>query len=388
MAIVLFDNERRKSLFPLTTTKAVADLRWGILKIKEWWQYYFPEQTIYIFTEDYLKPLYPEIPTEEHIWIDASVLPNEDLLHKIVGLALNNALADEFGLIAGKATINSNSFTTINALSYFEIIIDTAKAKRLQECYELFQWNGDVFKQQFSLVTKGKISQPISNTNTVFSKENIFIEEGAVVECCILNATDAPIYIGKNALVMEGCIIKGGLAMCENAVLKMGAKIYGTTTIGIKSVGGGEIKNAIISDYSNKAHDGYLGDSVIGEWCNLGAGTTNSNVKNSAGNVKLWSYYSNSYINAGLKCGVIMGDYSRAAINSAINTGSNYGVCCNVFGVGLLPTVLHHFSWGTQIMSKYIFEKALTDISNWKQLKGKKISVEEIAILKYIFDNN
>lgn len=386
MAIILFDNAYRKSLFPLTTTKAIADLRWGILKIKEWWQYYFKDEIIYIYTPSYLQKLYQPIPQGQHIWIDAAVLPNKNLVDRICGLSNNEAIANTDGLIAGKLNITANHFQIQNSLQQFETIIDIADEKRLQQTFQLFQWNENVIQQQFTLITANKISQPISKTNTVIAQENIFIEEGATVEYSMLNATNGYIYIGKNAVIMEGCLIKGSLGMCNNAVLKMGAKIYGATTVGEKSVVGGEIKNAIISDFSNKAHDGYLGDSVIGEWCNLGAGTSNSNIKNNAGTVKLWNYLTNNYINANQKCGVIMGDYSRVAINSSINTGSSIGVCCNVFGNGLLPTLFNHFSWGTQLMSKYNFDKAIADIDNWKQLKGKKITTEEVQILRFIFD--
>lgn len=386
MAIILFDNAYRKSLFPLTTTKAIADLRWGILKIKEWWQYYFKDEIIYIHTPYYLQKLYQPIPQGQHIWIDAAVLPNKNLVDRICGLSNNEAIANTDGLIAGKLNITANHFQIQNSLQQFETIIDIADEKRLQQTFQLFQWNENVIQQQFTLITANKISQPISKTNTVIAQENIFIEEGATVEYSMLNATNGYIYIGKNAVIMEGCLIKGSLGMCNNAVLKMGAKIYGATTVGEKSVVGGEIKNAILGDYSNKAHDGYLGDSVIGEWCNIGAGTSNSNIKNNAGIVKLWSYLTNNYINANQKCGVIMGDYSRVAINSSINTGSSIGVCCNVFGNGLLPTLFNHFSWGTQLMSKYNFDKAIADIDNWKQLKGKKITAEEVQILRFIFD--
>jgi UDP-N-acetylglucosamine diphosphorylase/glucosamine-1-phosphate N-acetyltransferase len=203
----------------------------------------------------------------------------------------------------------------------------------------------------------------------------------------MLNASTGSIYIGKNAIIMEGCIVRGPFAMVNNAVLKMGAKIYGATTIGKNSVAGGEIKNAILGDFSNKAHDGYLGDSVIGEWCNLGAGTNNSNIKNTASEIKIWNDGSNDYQNAGQKCGVVMGDYTRVAINSSINTGSNFGVCCNVFGEGLLPTLIPHFSWGTHSASKYQLEKAIADIGNWKQLKEKFLQLKKLQYL-HVYTKN
>ena len=385
MAIILFDNQFRKKLFPLTATKAVADLRIGILKRKEWWQLK-TNQPILVHTENYLQPLYGSIPTADNIWVDASIIANDDLLDRIVSLDINEALADETGLIAGRLTIDANSFIANSSLQHFEKVIDYSGTRRIEYPQQIFQWNDEAIKSHFKLLTHGKTSQPISSTNQVSSPENIFIEEGANIEFSILNASTGPIYIGKDATILEGCLIRGPFALCEGATLKMGAKVYGATTIGIKSVGGGEIKNSIISDYSNKAHDGYLGDSVIGEWCNLGAGSTNSNVKNNASDVKLWNYYTNAYEPTGLKCGVIMGDYSRTAINSSINTGSSIGVCCNVFGEGLLPTLIQDFSWGTKNSSKYNFDKALQDINNWKKLKGKVLSNEEVSMLKYIFE--
>jgi NDP-sugar pyrophosphorylase family protein len=185
---------------------------------------------------------------------------------------------------------------------------------------------------------------------------------------------------------MEGCMIRGSFAMGDNSLLKMGTKIYGATTLGPNCIGGGEIKNIVMQGNSNKAHDGYLGDSVIGEWCNFGAGSSNSNVKNTGGDVHLWNYQEDDFINAGQKCGLIMGDYSRAAINSCINTGSVIGMCCNVFGAGLLPKVIGHFSWG--INDKYVFDKAINDIENWKKMKHQQLDKEQIEVLKHIFEAN
>jgi UDP-N-acetylglucosamine diphosphorylase/glucosamine-1-phosphate N-acetyltransferase len=197
------------------------------------------------------------------------------------------------------------------------------------------------------------------------------------------------VYIGKNAVVMEGAIIRGPFALCEGAVVKMGARIYGATTVGPYSVVGGEIKNTVISGYSNKAHDGYLGDSVIGEWCNLGAGSSNSNVKNNAGEVKVWSHNTKQYVTTGLrKCGLIMGDYSKSAINTSFNTGTIVGVCANIFGEGLTPKYIPSFTWGTMGQTKYIFDKALKDIENWKKMKNAVLTEQEKTRLKLIFDEN
>lgn len=382
MAIVLFDNQFRKKLFPFTATKAVADLRIGILKIKDWWQLKTNE-SILVHTENYLQKLYPQINAETRIWVDASVLADDFLIQRILALETNECLADEFGLIAGYTNIEN--FDNKISLSYFDTIHNIENVERIEWAQQLFQLNDTLLRNHFNLITEDRKSQAISTTNQVLNPENIFIEEGAHVEFSILNAATGPIYIGKNASILEGSIIRGPFALLDNASIKMGAKIYGATTIGVNSVAGGEIKNAILGDYSNKAHDGYLGDSVIGEWCNIGAGTSNSNIKNTAGNVQLWNDGTNNYESAGQKCGVIMGDYTKVAINSSINTGSNFGVGCNIFGAGLLPTLVQHFSWGVQLNNKYQYQKLLNDIDNWKQLKGKNLSIQEIEILQYLY---
>ena len=212
--------------------------------------------------------------------------------------------------------------------------------------------------------------------------DNIFLEEGAAVEHCFINAAAGPVYISKNAELMEGCMIRGPFAIGEGSVLKMGTKVYGATTIGSYCIAGGEIKNSIMMGFSNKAHDGYLGDSVLGEWCNLGAGTSNSNIKNTASMVKAWSQHHKDFVPVGLKCGLIMGDYSRSAINTSFNTGTVAGVCCNIFDKGFPPKHIKDFSWGKE---KYILEKAIEDIDNWKKLKGKIITENEIKILNSIY---
>jgi len=383
MAIVLFDNTFREQLFPLTLTKAVADLRCGILTFKERWEL-ISGKTVFVKSVDYLKALYPSIEDADAVWIDAGIIPAKELTDRILSLQSGQALADENGLIAGKSSKLLLSFSLENSLQLFDEVFDVSAVKRLEYPSQIVQWNDCMIRSDFELITKDKTSQPISHTNQVISQADIFIDENATVEFCTLNSSTGPIYIGKDAVLMEGSMIRGPFAFGENSLLKMGAKIYGATSIGPNCVAGGEIKNVVIQANSNKAHDGYLGDSVIGEWCNMGAGTSNSNVKNTGGEVKLWNRYTKLFMPAGQKCGVVMGDYSRTAINSSINTGSIIGVCCNVFGEGLLPKVIDDFSWG--LNRKYEFEKALRDINNWKKMKHQHVSDAEIAVLKYIFE--
>jgi len=386
MAIILFDNSDRSKLFPLTFTRAVADLRVGILKVREWWQIRTGLQ-VYIHTADYLQGLYEPIPQGEHLWIDASLVPVDDMIDRIAGLSVNEALSDTSGLVAGRHSFPSTQFSPVNSLALFQKVIDVPLITRLEYPWQLFQWNDLAIREDFKVLTKSKKGQHISPTNQLVQHADIFIEEGASVEYSILNSTTGPIYIAKNATVMEGCMIRGPFALGEGATLKMGTKIYGATTIGPNCVAGGEIKNSIMLANSNKAHDGYMGDSVIGEWCNWGAGTSNSNVKNTGGIVKIWNYHAAQLEAVGNKCGLIMGDYSRTAINTSINTGSVIGVCCNVFGEGLQAKLLNNFTWGNKELTRYELKKALQDISNWKAMKGKSLSDAEVSMLQYIFDN-
>lgn len=343
--ISLDDTIIRKDLFPFTLTRHALDIRIGILTLREKWKYFVDEKNISI--NDH---------TASSLIIPANIIPTKSLIEKInTGVDVNDALLS---------------------------------AKQIQYPWNIFQLNEQEIKADFELITRGRTSQKISTGNTIISPENIFIEEGASVEHSILNASTGCIYIGKDAAVMEGSIIRGPFALCEGAKVKMGTKIYGATTIGPYSVAGGEIKNTVIFGYSNKAHDGYLGDSVIGEWCNFGAGTSNSNIKNTATDVNVWNEGQQKFMDAGTKCGLMMGDYSRCSINTSFNTGTVVGVCCNVFGEGLTPKYIPHFSWGINKNPKYKFEKALQDISNWKKLKNHILSDVEIQNLKHIFEQS
>ncbi len=312
------------------------------------------------------------------------MIPDGDLIDTILSLDSSCCIADEKGLIAGRTKISFDDFDAANSLALFQNITDHALVKRIEHPWQLMQWNDGMIRKDYFLVTRDRISQAIPSSVNTIQPENIFIEEGAKLSFCTLNASTGPIYIGKNAEIMEGSVIRGPFVLGENSVLKLNSRVYGATTLGPSCMGGGEIKNTVMMGYSNKAHDGYLGDSVVGEWCNFGAGSTNSNIKNTAGEVKVWDMDSKQYLPVGNKCGVILGDYSRVAINSSINTGSVIGVSCNVFGAGLLPTIVSNFSWGV-VGTKYEFAKALADINNWKKLKGHVLSKEESSVLEYIF---
>jgi hypothetical protein len=337
MNIHLTDHESRAGLQPFTCTRSVADIRIGILTIWEKWQH--------------LIQRYSDFP--DSISMPAHLIPNLDNASALVSLAST-----------GKGFHSSTAFSLLHP-------------------WQIFQYNDQALKDDFLLLTQGRCSEPISATNRYSGNHQLFLEPGASMEHCIINTSAGPVYIGKNALVMEGCLIRGPVAICENATVKMGTKLYGATTIGPHCVVGGEIKNAVLFGYSNKAHDGYLGDSVIGEWCNLGAGTSNSNVKNNAGMVSYRIEEDGERFPAGTKCGLLMGDYSRAAINSSFNTGSVVGVCCNIFGETLTPAYTNHFTWGR---SRYNFENAIRDINKWMAMKGKQLNENDIHMLKQLFD--
>jgi UDP-N-acetylglucosamine diphosphorylase/glucosamine-1-phosphate N-acetyltransferase len=235
----------------------------------------------------------------------------------------------------------------------------------------------------FNQVIANQTSIVVDASNRLICPENIFIAEGASLIGVSLNATEGPIYIGKNAILMEGAAIRGPFVLGEKAVVKMNACIYGATSVGPYCTIGGEIKNSILMGYSNKAHEGYLGDSIIGQWCNLGAGTSNSNVKNTAGPIEIWNQYQKSWDTIGNKMGMLVGDYTRFAIQSSINTGSYIGASANIYGNGLLPKMIPNFSWG--ITKGYILEKAIEDIQNWKKMKGFQISDAEKEVLTALF---
>jgi UDP-N-acetylglucosamine diphosphorylase/glucosamine-1-phosphate N-acetyltransferase len=385
MVIILFDTQAKQNLYPLSQTKAIADLRFGIFTIKERWEA-ISGLPVYVYTENYLSALYEPIPQDEYLFIDASLKDEDTLRAQVLSLQTGQALYDVVGLIAGRNLNMMHDFSINDTESFFEDVSVTDTALRLQFPWQIFLWNEEQLRKDFLLLFARSSTQKISDTNKIIQPENIIIEEGAVVEHSIINASTGPVFIGKNVTIMEGTMLRGPIAICEGATVKMGSKMYGATTVAPYCTVGGEIKNSVLQSYSNKAHDGYLGNSVIGSYCNLGAGTSNSNVKNSGNEISMWHKASNANINVGKKCGTIMGDYSRTAINTSINSGTVIGICCNIFGEGLSPKIINDFSWGINDSSTYIFEKAVEHIDNWKKMKGQKLSSAEISVLKHIFE--
>ena len=381
VSFILFDTPERALLHPFTYTRSIAEIRSGILTIKERWELLLKEK-IQILSADYLQEHYPSIPKGKKIFINAAVFPDEPVTEAITRLEDGEALLHNKMLLAFCSS-RDDIHTMNNVLDFHPIHTKeyAGTVSLIRYPWDIVQLNGKAIVGDSQLLTGAGKSCVISGTNRVMGEEHIFIEEGAAVEHCILNATGGPIYIGRNATVMEGSVIRGPFAMGEGAVLKMGTTIYGATTIGPYCTAGGEIKNSVMMGYSNKAHFGYLGDAVIGEWCNLGAGTSNSNVNNSASDILM--EIGNGMVNAGLKCGLMMGDYSRCAIHTSFNTATFVGIACNIFGEGLTPKHIPSFSWG--YAGKYAFDKAIEHIQNWKKLKNQTITEGETGILGYLY---
>lgn len=377
------------NLFPFTLTRQVQDIRVGILTIREKWERHLGCPSFDKFEDDY-KDLDRAVRLHDFVGDDTVYLVHGNILptRKLIGQVK--------GLQAGEFLSVPEAESIVYCLSKGEVLdehnmkvgrpVDVDEdLKEIKAPWDISRLNAWAIEEDFELLTAGRSSGNISPTNHVFHPSAVFIENGATVEGCFLNAQAGPIYVGKGAQVMEGSMIRGPVAVCDEAVVKMGTRLYEGTTVGPKCTVGGEIKNSVLFGYSNKAHDGYMGDSVIGEWCNWGAGTSNSNVKNNASGVIVWT--PSGAVNAGLKCGVFMGDYSRTAINTSINTGTVVGVCANLFSSGLSPKFIPSFSWGSDGLQRYHLEKAFADINNWKRLKGSEATASEKAILKHIFEH-
>lgn len=379
MNSILADHNR-ENLLPFTFTRPVANIRVGILTIAEKWEKWLDTKVSYQ-TESYLARKFPLTVESDNLVINASFLPNKDLVQAISGLEVGQSLIGDGKEIARRT--NDVSKETCSDTLEFE-----GEVLTIEHPWDIFSKNGEALQADFELLTKGRISQPIPEGNTVVNPENIFIEEGAKVQFSILNASTGPIYIGKDSEIMEGCIIRGPLALCNNAVLKMGAKIYGASTFGPYCKVGGEVSNAVLFAYSNKGHEGFLGNSVLGEWCNLGADTNTSNLKNNYAPVRLWNYQTEGFAQTGLQfCGLMMGDHSKCGIDTMFNTGTVVGVSANVFGSGFPRNFVPSYSWGgahgfTTYRTNKAFETA-------KAMMGRrKVEFNEVEqeILEHVFE--
>lgn len=387
--VILFDNEVWDHLLPLTFTRPVAELRVGILTIREKWEKWAKAPCSYI-TQDHLAQKYPLTIGTDNIVINGSVLPTQGICTLIEQLDTNEALMKNEELIAARLTEEQFQHLIkdeeIDELAGFDI--GETSLLKIDRLWDVFAINDAAIREDFFNLVGGRKSQPISDTNRVTNPDQIFLEPGAKVEHSILNASDGPIYIGKDAEIMEGCMVRGSLAMARNSVLKMGAKIYGGTTLGPYCKVGGEVNNVVFTGYSNKGHDGFLGNAVIGEWCNLGADTNASNLKNNYSEVKVWDYQKEGFVKTGKQfCGLIMGDHSKCGINTMFNTGTVVGVACNVFGADYPRNFIPSFTWGGgQKYMTHQLDKALDTAAAMMQRRQVALEATDKAILGHVFE--
>jgi len=385
MQVVFSDAQYWEDFLPLTFTRPVAEMRCGILTFSERWQKILDSTEISWFTEMYLQGKFREPEKKESLFLVPNFLPTETVIQQIKELKQGEALVYEDELVAAK--INMDGFSLHQIEKMTDIKEDLIFFKKPTD---LFTFNKEAIDFDFELLTKGKVSQELSATNGFLgSEEDLFIEEGAEIEFSTLNTKTGKIYIGKNAEVMEGCNLRGPIALCEGSKFNLGAKIYGATTVGPHSKVGGEVSNIIIFGYSNKGHDGFVGNSVIGEWCNMGADTNSSNLKNNYGNVKLWSYRTKEFQDTGLQfAGVIMGDHSKTAINTQLNTGTVIGVASNIFKEGFPPNLIENFSWGGfKDDERFKLDKAYEVAEKVMARRKVAFTDEDKAIFKHVFEN-
>lgn len=383
MNYILFDGNVRDQLLPFTYTRPVADIRIGILTIREKWELLLGHATTTV-TEDYLAEKFPMVEMEHNVLINGSVLPSENLADMVKGLTEKQAIfLDEEPLAFHAEEGAEVDFDTYEVVQYTHD--DILKVDRP---WDIFSKNHEAIARDFERLTAGKTSQPIPENVVTENPENIFIEEGATVRFCSLNASAGPIYIGKNAEIMEGCLVRGPFALCEGATLKMGAKIYTGTTVGPFSKVGGEVNNCVIFGYSNKGHDGFLGNSVLGEWCNLGADTNNSNLKNNYAEVRLWDYETEGFARTGLQfCGLMMGDHSKCGINTMFNTGTVVGVSANIFGSGFPRNFIPSFTWGgSSGTTTYRTQKAFEVAKVVMARRNVEFTQTDARLLEHVFE--
>ena len=382
MNYILFDGEYRDNLLPLTYTKPVADLRVGILTIREKWEKYLGFTTTTV-TEDYLSDKFPMVEMEDNIMINASFLPSKELVELVSNLKVSEAIYKSGELIAFFSKEQEEiDFDTFRKYEYKDELI------QIKHSWDLFSFNGVALEADFDLITEDRESAPIPETVHCINKERIFLEEGVDIEIGVLNANKGAIYIGKNAEVQEGAMIRGPFAMGAFSVVKMGTKVYGPTTLGPKCKIGGEVNNAILSGYCSKGHDGYLGNAVIGEWCNIGADSNNSNLKNNYANVKIWEYAEERFVDTGLQfCGMIMGDHSKCGINTMFNTGTVIGVSANIYGSNFPRNFIPSYSWGGAAgLKTYSLPKAFETMDLVMKRKNEAFNEEDQKIMEHVFE--
>ncbi|WP_235296651.1 GlmU family protein [Portibacter marinus] len=387
--LILFDDDSRDKLLPLAYTRPVCELRVGILTIREKWELMMNCKASYI-TQEYLSKKYPIHIENSNLVINGALLPTKKLVDLFSQLDVNQAIIFNDELLAAhldrKQFKNLEADVPISQLTGYDIS-DDESVQLIDAAWKIFTLNGQEIERDFDLITQNRTTQPISHSNTIVGTGRIFVEKGAKVEASILNTSHGSIYIGKEAEVMEGAMIRGGFALCEHGIVKMGAKIYGATTIGPWSKVGGEVNNSVILGYSNKGHDGYMGNSVVGEWCNIGADTQTSNLKNNYTEIKLWDYSSERFIKTGQQfCGLIMADHAKSGISIMFNTGTTVGVASNIFGTGYPRNFIPSFAWGgLKGYETYRLDKAFDTME--RVMARRKMSLTDLdrEIIESIF---
>jgi len=384
MNLLLFDEpEIRSQLLPFTFTRPVARIRVGILTLAEKWEKWLGLSSS-SSTESYLAEKFSIVQSADNLLINGALCPDEKLVDAIRNLSPNTCLIQNgIRLALRSSTLTTATFSTAIPLEYTEAVV------MIDQAWKIFQYNAAQLRIDYALLTRGRTSAGITDKHTiVYNEENIFVEDGVHIRAAILNAEDGPIYLGKNSVVQEGALIKGPFALCEGSHVAMGAKIRGDSTIGPYSKVGGEISNSVLFGYSNKGHDGFLGNSVLGEWCNLGAGTNTSNLKNNYENVKIWNYAKSGFKDTGLQfCGLMMGDHSKCGINTMFNTGTVVGVAANIFGDGFPRTFIPSFAWGgASGFTTFQLPKALETAEKVMARRNQKLDEKEIKILTHVFN--
>ena len=386
MTIILFDDHSSDSLLPLTYTRPAADLRVGILTIAEKWEAYYHSKPFFK-TAGYLQEKYPFGSSDTNLFINGALCPDEGLLEAFDKLTDGQALFQEGTLLGVKLNGSAAKEFSPSEVSSYHNLAYQGSFNKLTFPEDIFQLNDSELRRDFRLLSKGRTSATLSSTNTIIGDE-IFVEDGVEVECSTLNTKDGPIYIGKYSQIWEGCHIRGSFALCEDSQVKMGAKIYGKTTIGPHCRVGGEINNVVIWGNSSKGHEGYLGNAVLGEWCNIGADTNNSNLKNNYAEVRLWDYGKESFRRTGLQfCGLIMADHAKCGINTMFNTGTVVGVSANVFGAGFPRNFVPDFAWGgSQGFEVYSLKKMFETAHKVYERRHREFDEVEQRIVTEVFN--
>jgi UDP-N-acetylglucosamine diphosphorylase/glucosamine-1-phosphate N-acetyltransferase len=388
MNLILFDGKNRGNLLPFTFTRPVAEIRIGILTITEKWAKYSGVNPSFC-TQDYLSIKYPAVLAETNLMVNGSVCPNRLLWSEIIQLKTGEALYLRDTLVACMVSAaDVLGFTETGFEPQTKVQSSQQDTLVVNHTYDIFSKNGKAIEDDFDLITHGRTSAPISSTNQTVNAERIFIEPGAQVEFSILNASGGAIYIGADAEVMEGCKVRGPFALCEHGGLKMDAKIYGPTTVGPHCKVGGEVNNVVFFAYSNKGHDGFMGNAVVGEWVNIGADTNNSNLKNTYDEVKLWNYTTERFEKTGLTfCGVMLADHAKCGINTMFNTGTVVGVGANIFGAGFPRNFIPSFAWGgAQGFDTFVLNKFYKTAEAMCARRNISFTDDDKAIMKHVFE--